>query len=444
MHANSTRSVKVEPGGRGVVAHAGLHALGRYADQIGLPAALSSCIEPRGERAPLHDRGKVLTQMALVLAGGGESCLDIEHLRAQPTLFGTVPSDTTVSRSLHALDGKDRNLLAAGIATTRASVWHRLGLTESTAPLFLDVDSTLVEIHTEDKEGAAPHYKGGYGFHPMLCFADETGEALAAVLRPGNANANTAQDHVVVLDRALAQLPREARHRQVVLRADSAGATRATLNACAARGVRFMANVATNAQIQGAIFEVKDLEVFWTPALRGDGELRQGAAVTELTELVDLSSFPVGTRLVVRREPLHQGAQRSLFPSLEFRYVGFVTDLEGEPADLDVVMRAHAHVEQHLARLKDAGLCRMPFSRYVANESWLMEVCLAADLVRWFQLECLEGSWRDARPKALRWQLWHAPARVVRRSRDLVVRILEHWPTADVLLGAHRRIALLT
>jgi hypothetical protein len=160
--------------------------------------------------------------------------------------------------------------------------------------------------------------------------------------------------------------------------------------------------------------------------------------------LVDLSAFPTGTRLIIRREPLHQGAQRSLFPSLEFRYVGFVTDLDGEPEDLDVTMRAHAHVEQHIERMKDAGLCRMPFSRFEANATWLMEVCLAADLVRWFQLECLEGRWRDARPKAMRWQLLHAPARVVRRSRDLVVRILESWPTAEILLSAHRRIALLT
>ncbi len=123
----------------------------------------------------------------------------------------------------------------------------------------------------------------------------------------------------------------------------------------------------------------------------------RGSAVCELTELVELGSWPEGTRLIVRREPLHPGAQRSLFPSLEFRYWGFYTDQAGDPVDLDVIMRAHAHVENHIERLKDSGLCRFPFSDFEANANWMTAVMLAADLVRWFQLLCFEGYWQSAR-----------------------------------------------
>ena len=108
------------------------------------------------------------------------------------------------------------------------------------------------------------------------------------------------------------------------------------------------------------------------------------------------------------------------------------------------MMRQHAHVEQHIERLKDSGLCRLPFSDFEANSTWMTLVMLAADLVRWFQLLCADGSWRSARPKALCWRLFHAPGRVVRGARQTVVRILANWPEADALLSAYRRIAELT
>lgn len=111
----------------------------------------------------------------------------------------------------------------------------------------------------------------------------------------------------------------------------------------------------------------------------------------EVTEHVDLGDWPPGTRLIIRREPLHPGAQRSLFPSLDFRFWGHYTDQPGDAVTLDVSMRAHAHVENHLARLKASGLERMPFSNFDANQAWLKLVCWSADLVRWFQLLCCQG-----------------------------------------------------
>ena len=453
MNGTSTARVKVEGGGTGVVSHVGLHALGAFADRLGLGHVLSEAIPQRPTL--VHDRGTVLTQAMLVLAGGGESCADIELLRCEETLFRSVCSDSTLNRAVHEITPEVRAEMAASLAQVRAEVWRRSS-EASSRPVLLDIDSTLVEIHSEGKEKAAPTYKGGYGFHPILCFSDATGEALSGILRPGNAGANTAADHVTVLDDAICQLPDDvqAGHRkgddpdlascQVTCRTDSAGTTKAFLSALRERNVTFMTSATSNAEVQGAIMDAIGIEQVWTPAITTEGTEREDAAVCELTSLVDLSGFPGGTRLIVRREPLHPGAQRSLFPSLEYRYWGFYTDLPGKICDLDLMMRQHAHVEQHIERLKDSGLLRFPFSDFEANATWMSLVMMAADLVRWFQLLCFDGSWRSARPKALRWRLFHAPGRVVRAARQTVVRILADWPEAEVLLGVYRHIAALT
>lgn len=106
-------------------------------------------------------------------------------------------------------------------------------------------------------------------------------------------------------------------------------------------------------------------------------------------------------------------------------------------------MRAHAHVEDHIARLKESGLMRFPFADFAANQAWLQVVCFGADLVRWFQLLCVTGPLSRALPKRMRWQFWHAPARVVRDAGNDIVRILEGWPTAGEILAAYSRVAAL-
>jgi hypothetical protein len=455
MHGNSTRRLVVAPGGDQVVGHVGLHALGAFADRLGLGNALSSRIPPRGERMPLHDRGKVLVQSMLMLAGGGESCADIEHLRAQEDLFGSTPSDSTVFRAFHEISSDVRDALSEAFAEVRAEVWRRAAATNATASVILDIDASLVEIHTETKEGTGPHYKGGWGFHPMFCFADGTGEALSGLLRPGNAGANTVADHVRVLDEAVAQLPAHVARghhagedgslvaRELIVRADSAGCTHGFVRAARARNIGFFVVARSNAQVHSAILDTVGLEEIWEQALHQDGSPREGAAVADLSELVDLGEWPVGTRLIVRREPLHPGAQHSLFPSLEYRYWGHYSDQDGDPVELDQTMRAHAHVELHIARLKDSGLLAFPFSDLEANRTWMASVMMAADLVRWFQLLCLDGNWAKAQPKALRWGLFHAPGRLVRTGRRHVVRILSGWPSADALLGAYRSLDLI-
>ncbi len=233
MNANSTVAVVVEGGGRQVVAHVGLHALGSFADRLRLGDCLSARIPVTGERLPLHDRGKVLTQAMLVLAGGGEACADIEHLRAQADLFGWVPSDSTLYRMFRQIDPSTLAGLWEAMAEVRAQVWRRSAATTGTDTVVLDIDSSLHQIHSENKQGTTANYKGGFGFHPIYCFADATGETLALRLRPGNAGANSIADQVAVLDAAIAQLPdeiaaghRPGDHPALVRRGSRCGSTR--------------------------------------------------------------------------------------------------------------------------------------------------------------------------------------------------------------------------
>ena len=375
MNANSTRNVVVESGGTQVVAHVGLHALGSFADRLGVGERLSSAVGWSGPGVPVHDRGRVLCQAMLMLAGGGESCTDIESLAAQGRLFGDVCSDTTLYRTFtDSLDGDTLVRARHAIGRIRGEVWERIpAVTGGDDPVILDIDASLVEIHSENKDGTAPNFKGGFGFHPMFCFADATGEALAARLRPGNAAANDAADNLEVLDDAITQLPADvaAGHcvddglgevrRRVMVRSDSAGCTAGFVDGCRSRNIGFAVVARRKTAVSAAVAVANTDNDRWVPALNQDGTPAQPihqddgddkvAMVCEVTDLVDLSSWPKGTRLIVRREPLHPGAQTSLLPDLEYRFWGHYTDQDGDPATLDRQMRAHAHVEDHIGRL---------------------------------------------------------------------------------------------
>jgi hypothetical protein len=456
VNATSTTRLRVETGREGVVAHVGLHALGRFADRLGLTDLLSARIPIMSERLPVHDRGKVVVQAMLMMAGGGEACSDIEKLRAQPALFGEVPSDSTLYRTFFQLDPTKVIGLWEAMAQARSRVWTRAAATTGTAPIVVDIDASLHQIHSENKELTGPTYKGGFGFHPVYCFADATGETLAVRLRPGNAGANNVIDLVGVLDAAIAGLPGEiaAGHqvgddpalvrRPVQVRSDSA-ASRTFALACRSRNVGFAVVARSNEQIHAAISRVAYDSAAWQPAVRQDGQARPGAAVIEVTDLVDLSDWPAGTRLIIRREPLHPGAQQSLFPSQNYRYWGHYTDTADiDPVEADRHMRAHAHVEDNIRRLKDSAANRFPFCDFDANSAWLAVVCMADSVVGWFQQLCLDGPLAAAEPKTLRWSLWHTPARIVRRARRRIIRILDGWPSAPTLLHAYQRIDLIT
>ena len=157
----------------------------------------------------MHDRGTVLTHTMLMLAAGGEACSDIEFLVSQPRLFGAVASAPTLYRTIRSITPTVLDDLIVQAAVTRAAMWRRMSATVGTAMVVLDIDASLVQIHSENKAGTGPNYKGAFGFHPLFCFADAADEALAAMLRQGSVGANTLADHFTVLDAAVTQLPVE-------------------------------------------------------------------------------------------------------------------------------------------------------------------------------------------------------------------------------------------
>jgi hypothetical protein len=182
-------------------------------------------------------------------------------------------------------------------------------------------------------------------------------------------------------------------------------------------------------------------EKVWTPALDADGGVRAGGDVAELTGLVDLSRWPAGMRVIVRRERPHPGAQLSMFEERDgYRYQAFVTNTAtGQLPFLEARHRAHARVEDRIRHAKDTGLGRFPSREFAINTAWLSVVMIAADLVAWLRLLALTGALATAEPKALRYRLLHVPARLTRSARRRHLRIPATWPWVDDLVAVRPR-----
>jgi hypothetical protein len=253
-------ALKVTPDGKGVAAHAGSRLLAEMAEATGLTGAMSEAMAPTVLRQRRHDPGQVLVDLAVMIADGGDCLSDLAVLRHQPALFGSVASTPTASRVVDDVDAKLLDAIRAARAQARSAAWAAgLDPTAEVNPLIMDIDATLVDSHSE-KERAAPTYKHGFGFSPMLCYLDATGEALAGIVRPGNAAPHDAADHVALLDLALAQLPvkpdGEDRDNGVAMlvRADSAGASHGFVDALRARGIEFSIGFQVREDIRLAIY----------------------------------------------------------------------------------------------------------------------------------------------------------------------------------------------
>jgi hypothetical protein len=446
--------------GSGVAAHAGGAAVRLLADRVGLTDELSMALTRRS-RAPLHDRGGVLRDVAVMIADGGEAIADIDVLRHQDEVLGRVASPATVWRMLDELNPGRMKKIATARARTRRRVWAGLpgGLPRSRVAgkqldkgvVVLDVDATIVVAHSE-KEQAAPTFKKTFGYHPLGVWCDNTGEFLAAMLRTGKAGSNTAADHVAVLSEAIAQVPGTHRKR-LLIRCDGAGASHELiawlqdLNQVRGRRVEYSVGFAITENLRDAISTVP--KKAWRPALDADGEVREGGDVVEITGLLGpdlLAKWPTGMRVIVRRERPHPGAQLSLFEERDgWRYQAFVTNTPtGQLSFLEARHRAHARVEDRIRHAKDTGLGRFPSREFAINQAWLLAVQIAADLIAWLRLIGLnQTSLASAEPKALRYRLLHVPARLTRSARRRHLRIPASWPWADDVVKVFARIAAI-
>ena len=428
-------TVEVVADGEGLVSHAGAALLVELADRAGLTEALSQALGETRERRSAHDPGRVLRDVAVMLADGGDCVTDIEAYCGQERLFGPRASETTTHRVLKSIDERLLDGIAAARAAARARVWDA-GVRPDT--ITLNIDATLVAAHS-DKELAAGTYKRGYGFHPICCYLDETGEALAAILRPGNAGSNTAADHFEVLGLALEQLPASDLDREILVRADIGGATHAFCADCREANIRFSVGYELNETIRAAILALPG--VAWATAIEPGGELRDGAWVAELTDHVDLSGWPRGSRLIVRRERPHPGAQFTIFDSLGYRYTCLLTDQDGEDiAALELRHRGRARVEDSIRAGKDTGMRNLPHHAFEHNQTWLELSLIAQDLHAWTKLLCLTGELARAEPKRLRHRLLHVAGRLVRHGRRTRLRLQADWPWATALVAAFARL----
>lgn len=409
---------------------------------------------------PVHDRGRVLADVAVMLADGGEAIGDIDVLRHQAGVLGPVASPATVWRALDEVTAGRLRKIQTARARTRRHVWALLGDglpaskvagTDLGEAIVLDVDATIVIAHSE-KENAAPTFKRTFGFHPLGVWCDNTSEFLVAKLRPGNAGSNTAADHIEVLADAIAQIP-AAHRKQLLIRCDGAGASHQLLDWLSDQGklrgrrLEYSVGFAVNGAVRDAISLLP--EHAWTPASDADGEVRDGGDVAELTGLLELTGWPVGMRLIARRERPHPGAQLSLFEEADgWRYQAVATNTPlatgGQVAFLEARHRAHARVETRIRHAKDTGIGRFPSREYAINESWLIATSIAADLIAWLRLLALPEKLKACEPKALRYRFLHVPARLTHGARQRRLRFPTTWPWAEDILAVFTAIRGLT
>jgi hypothetical protein len=431
-------TVEVTADGEGLVSHAGVALLVELSDQFGLTGALSGALAETRERRSAHDPGRVLRDVAVMLADGGDCVTDLDAYRGQERLFGARASETTTHRVLKSIDERLLDEIRAARAAARVRVWDA-GARPDT--ITLNIDATLLTAHSE-KELAAGNYKHGYGFHPLCCYLDETGEALAAILRPGNAGSNTAADHFTVLGLALEQLPAEDLQREILARADIGGATHAFTADCRDASIRFSVGYELGESVRRAILDLP--ETAWVQAINADGEDRDGAWVAELTEHLDLSAWPQGSRLICRRERPHPGAQFQIFDEHGHRHTCFLTDQTAENITaLELRHRGRARVEDSIRHGKDTGMRNLPHHAFEHNQTWLETSLIAQDLLAWTKLTCLTGELATAEPKRLRHRLLHVAGRIVRHGRRTRLRLQADWPWAPALAAAFTRLRAL-
>jgi hypothetical protein len=449
------RALKVSADGDGVVSHAGTVLLRETATLTGLVAALNDVLLDTYRGVPIHAPGQVFADLAVAVADGADCVSGIGTLGDRRELFGPVASMPTTWRVLDRIDADHLDKVSAARGVARERAWAAGAGPNLSKELHIDFDATITISHSE-KEEAAPTFKKTFGFHPLLAFLDRPeiagGEALAGLLRPGNAGSNTAADHITVLTLALANLPTHARPRvgdpcspRVIARSDSAGATHGFASECRRVGVGFSFGFPVTKGIQAIVGALE--AACWEPAVEADGTIRDGAWVTEITAHADLSAWPEHSRLILRKERPHPGAQLTFTDVDGHRITAFLTDTatvdaHSGIAGLELRHRQHARVEDRIRQAKAAGLRSFPCHGFTENAAWLQVVLAANDLVCWAKLIAFPDVPTIARAEiaTLRYTILHVAARLVSHSRQRQLRIDKTWKWAAHIAEGFTRI----
>lgn len=463
--------VTISADGKGQLGHAGGVVLQLLAEKTGLDEALTGAMRLPGFW-PLHPRGRVLVDLACAIVLGAEAIGDIALLEHQRAVLGPTASAPTVWRTLDETGELQRRRIARARAAVRRRVrgllrerpegfpWITVGGRPLEGWTVLDSDATPVACASE-KEGAAGTCKKGVsGLCPLLVYCDNTGEMLAQELRPGDAGCNDTEDNIDIFRQAVEQVPGPHR-RKILFRTDGAGFSCGLLKWIASAGGRvhpsFTWEYSTGWTFTGremeAVLAVDALEQrtgrpLWEAALQADGTVREHAFVVEVTGLLgDLSAWPPGHQVFVRREPLHPRYARdanAYETEHGVRLTAFATSTQGrQPAWLDLRHRAHSRVEPKIRDSKAESLARFPSRFMKINQAWLTATALACDLRAWLQLLGCDGDMAKATPKTLRYRFLHVPARLVHGQRRRRLKIPSTWPWADQIVAAFWRIRAL-
>jgi hypothetical protein len=440
-------------GSEPLISSAGSALLSATARSSGLVRALRVELAPWRLARSVHDPAEVLLDLALTVALGGDCLADIALLRAQPEIAGPVASDATVSRTLARLGAQAPAVLAAidrARAAARAKVWALAPGTALPPTVVVDLDATLIDAHSE-KQSATPTFKNGFGFHPLLSFADHgpagTGEPLALMLRPGNANANTAADQIAIIDAALAQLP-PGRRAHTVIRGDTGMGVQKVLHHITSLNLHYSSGFYARQPVVDALAALP--EAAWEPAINADGQAREHADVAELTAHMPatLVGWPPDMRIIARRELAHPGAQLRLTDINGWRITTFATNTPTTDgwtiSELEARHRLRARAEDRIRALKDTGARNLPLHDFDTNQIWLAITALATELLIWTQLL----AWPDQparrwEPATLRLRVLHVAARLIRTGRREHLRLPRGWPWAQLMLHADQQLAAL-
>ncbi|MFI7065152.1 IS1380 family transposase [Kribbella sp. NPDC050124] len=446
--------------GDGVASRAGVVLLRELASACGLADQVTNALADTYKAAWLHAPGQVFADLAVAVADGETSMDGIERLRERGQLHGgVVASDSTAWRLLERMDAAHLGRVRQARAAARARAWAAgAAPAQASDPdgwLTMDVDASVVPCHS-DKENAAATWKKSYGFHPLMATLDRSeissGEFLAGLLRPGNAGSDTAADHIEVLDLALEQLPAPVRPGtpdapSILVRSDSAGATHAFAAYCREQRVGFSFGKAVDVTLVAIADAIDDR--LWQPAVNTDGSIRDGAWVVEVTGSPAaqpvLSAFPDSTRLILRKERPHPGAQLGLHNTTRegMRLTAFITDTPAgivprHVAGLDLRHRQHARVEDRIKDAKATGLNKLPAWSFQANAAWLEIVAAAADLICWTKLLGFADTPSIARtsPATFRDRVLHIAAKITTTGRRIRLHLdATSRYAADIVTG---------
>jgi hypothetical protein len=483
-----SQGLRLEVGGTGTLAQAGVVLPRLLADRLGLTTGLARVLARAGF-VPVRHRGRALVDATCALAAGATCLADVEAMTAQEEIFGPGggASDSTMLRVLDELgerigeDGLPGRRLAQAIAAVRARAWMAIAARHGQLPavavagrqlsrpaaepdgravpvLVIRLDATLIEA-ASPKAGAAGHYKGGLGFHPLTSWCSNVGDALAVMQRPGNAGSFTAADHLAVLAATFAQIPASWR-RDALVSIDGAGASHEVIDYLSAlntapvhgrrgRRVEYSIGWPVDERTMAGVEQLRDRD--WETALDTDGEPDPAARVAELTGVLRhrpagdrLAGWPQDMRLFARRTPRPAGKPARFGEHPDWEYGAFVTNTAvGQSQFLDARHRTQAHVEDRVKQLKACGARNLPSIDYDRNSAWLQLAALATTLTAWLRHLALDGELAKASTKTLRFRVFSAPARIITHARRRILKIPPGWVWSPELATAWERLQAL-